>query len=351
MMKKWHVYFVSVMWTCFAATGCQAPLEEQSIKQEMNMTDRLQYVDRVSILTTSGQEIQIDPMRFHQLVLEGNYRKLSPTPEKLSEEEIFYRLIAYVPQEAPVVMEVGPTGFTYANQTFRGSDAEEFYQQTKVQLGNALLPDNPPMSLEMKANDLPGRPFANLQGNKLDEAWDTLSQITYTNDEFRGLYPLYPSYQISFRHRDGQIQFQVLNPGLLKCILGKETLYYQASDELYPFIEDLLPVKMDSNKWQALYEADELKVVQVVNKSEEKDSILKADNQKDKSSMHQVVRLLQGSYSQTEVTEQGPSYLRLLIIEQENVHEVKVWKDYFEWNGQIFRHVKLQEKLEVLLFS
>ncbi|PPB08574.1 hypothetical protein [Brevibacillus laterosporus] len=352
MKKSWHVCLMSVIWTCFVVVGCSTQSSGYGSEEKVDLSQVFQALVGVSVLTTTGQEIPLSMEEFEKNFT-GRRLSLMMSKDRLEDQEIKFRLIAYRQKEAPLVMEVGEHGFTYANNTYRGENASVFYQTARKQLGLAIIGVQELDGLEFKALNLPQTNTLTVRGAVAQEAIKLLSESKMVDRPVQA-YPLYPSYQVSYPQRQNELHYELLQPTLLRCVVGRETIYYQTNSSLYQLVTKLLPESPKKTVWEELYEATRLEAKNYRQQDNRREAHLNKQNLMQQGRIHQVIRVLtrtQHSTSTIVRQENSTTSLNLIFYINKQQYQMKIEGDYVFYRGKQYYWPNLQTNLESILFT
>ncbi|RAP30141.1 hypothetical protein C2W64_02696 [Brevibacillus laterosporus] len=352
MKKSWHVCLMSVIWTCFVVAGCSTQSSSYGSEEKVDLSQVFQALESVSVLTTNGQEIPL-PMEDFEKNFTDRRLSLVMSKDALVDQEIKFRLIAYRQKEAPLVMEVGEHGFTYANNTYRGDNASVFYQTARKQLGQAVISAQDLGGLEFKAVDLSQANTVTVRGTTAQEARRLISESKMLDQSVHA-YPLYPSYQVSYTQGQSELHLEQLQPTLLRCVIGREVIYYQTSSALYKLVTNLLPERPKTTGWEELYEATRLNAVSDGQQTSKNEAHLMKQNLIQQGKIHQVIRVLtRTQHSNATIQHQGKSTfpLNLTFYVDQLQYQMKVEGNYVLYQGKQYYWPNLQTNIESILFT
>ncbi|AKF94540.1 hypothetical protein NW801_01270 [Brevibacillus laterosporus] len=353
MKKSWHVCLMSVIWTCLVVVGCSTQSNGYGSEEKVDLSQVFQALEGVSILTTTGQEIPLSIEEFEKNFT-GRRLSLMMSKDRLKDQEVKFRLIAYRQKEAPLVLEVGEQGFTYANNTYRGENASVFYQTARKQLGLAIIKVQELDGVEFKALDLPQSNALTVRGTVAQEAIRLLAESKMLDQPVQA-YPIYPSFQVNYPQRPSEPHYELLQPTLLRCVVGRETIYYKTNPSLYQLVSKLLPDSPKKSVWEELYEATQLEAEDIRSHDNKREAYLIKQNLMQQGRIHQAIRVLSRTQPSTSTMwrqEDGSNTsLNLTFTINKQRYPMKIEGNYVFYQGKQYYWPNLQANIEAILFT
>lgn len=147
-----QIYMLPALLICLLLAGCADGSNRNISEVKKRIDVEMGAVEKVTVLSTDGQEISIDLTSFlNDLSEQGKDLQLSTEP--LTREDVRYTLILTRKVEAPLVIEVGEQASQFGDEAYRGSGADKFYRWIRKLSGTALL-ESSLHSVEITADDL-----------------------------------------------------------------------------------------------------------------------------------------------------------------------------------------------------
>ncbi len=319
-------------------TACSNVSDVPASEVETQLHTELDSIEKVSVLSTDGQEVVIDVAEFIKDVSHESKSFIKPSLPPLDREDIRYTLIVNRKKGAPFVLEVG------SNQP----EMERLYHWMRKITGNALFKQPNIRTQEMKMKDL----HASLLPGEDDTAFITkkLQEATFEDVAQPHQYPLYPAYQLTIDMGNRDLEATLLTPSLMAVAFGKEELYYRIDTQLFSRLASLLPLQNpDPNQLDMLFRATQFRVSAEKQGKMQEQRYEIAESSVLKGTAQQVVRLLKESTPIHLENEGKKSELILHYTVDDQEIDIPCVDDTFIWQGLSFQHPGLTASIKALL--
>ncbi|MGC5324137.1 hypothetical protein [Brevibacillus sp. SYSU BS000544] len=347
MTKGWAW---NLLWIFLIAViaGCSNVGDKPGTKERNVLAAKIDSVEKVSVLTTDGQEIGLDMATIKKelpLTTEELYR----STERLKEEEVRYTLLAYHESHAPLVIEVGESACQFEDVTYRGKDASLFYQKIAELTGQALIKAPNVQSIDVEAVDKNGT--VRLTSEQSSEIWQMIRQAIVQKKPKSTPYPLFPHYRLRIDFGERIREITVLTPSLVSIQVGKDTQYMRVSGSLFSLLTKYIPPQPEESKeFDQLFKAEKIIMLAAGQKEpqlqEGIDPILL------EGVAHQFVRILQNGTRSTDSSLQNEKVRYKIILLIGNTRkECVVYESGFYIEGKGFKHSQIIRQLEELLLT
>lgn len=338
-----RAYLVTAMFACLLLSGCSDGPNPQLDEMKKRLDVEIGMIDKVSVLSTDGQEFPIELADFTNNLKEQG-KDLKESVNSINREDVRYTVILSRKTEAPLVIEVGSQGSQFANKTYRGNGAERFYRWIRDITGQSLFQADIRYA-ELNADDL--NQSISLSEGQAEEVWQYLRTAEHVDSMEEKQYPLYPHYRLKLDTGDKMMDATVLTPTLLSVKVGVETHYFHVKSELFSKLTQWLPLREKSaDSLDSLFRVSEIRIVPMKDKSVRIVERKIADSTVEQALSHELIRLLKQAKPLGKVTQlpnQERYQLIFLVNEQQKV--VQMYDRFFLLNGQIYEHSHLDQQI------
>lgn len=328
--------FLAIL-ACSLSAGCSevTTMPERDLENHSNLQAQFGTIDKVSVMTTDGQEIYLNKNEFLEHVAKEE-ALLSGDLQNVKTEDVRFTLIVYRAQSAPFVLEIGSgnkkTDAFY--QWIRKEAAEEAFRQLHVR------------TLEVEATDL------NQHYLPTDEETakisNMLSYATYSDSAQTAQYSLYPGYQMVINTGERSVVVKLLSPSLIGLTLGKEQLFYTVSTDLFSLMADWLPPEPTraNDVFDPLLRATKVILAPSGDASADTVTFDPGDSTRHLGLLHETVRELKQAKSSAAPVPTDPPAFSLRIQVGETEHIVRIYGDTFRFQGKMYQQPKLKELMD-----
>ncbi len=335
----------SVMALLFVA-GCSNASGKPSIQERNVLVSKLDAVEKVSVLTTDGEEIFLD-MSAIKKEFPQTSQEIYRSTDRLKESDVRYTLLAYRQNQAPLVFEIGEMACQFEDVTYRGKDARTFYQKIAELAGRALLAGQHVQSIELSAVDKGD--LVHLKNTQSQELWQIFRQASYQVKPDLVPYPLYPLYSLKLDFGNRVREITVLTPSLVTFKLGNDVLYFRVSGSLFSLLtKQIAPKPAENDRFDQLFRADKIYILSSANKaqmiSDAADPIIW------ESMAHQFIRALKEGSPREQKTSGAEKEIYKIILTMGNTKkEISVFESGFVFDGRVFKQHRIVKQIEGLL--
>ncbi|RNB91893.1 hypothetical protein EDM56_03840 [Brevibacillus fluminis] len=329
--------FLAIL-ACSISAGCSEVTTKPVTDNDSHATSKIQEqfgtIDKVSVMTTDGQEIFLDKKEFMQNA-EKMAAFLPQELEKVKTDDARFTLIVYRSQSAPFVLEIGP-GSEAMNVLYhwiRKETAEVVFQQIHIR------------TLELSATDLDQHYIPTDEETAKINKLLTSATFSETTEPLQ--YSLYPGYQLVINTPERAIAARLLSPSLIGLSLGKEHLFYTVSTDLFSAVANWLPPEKEGVRdvFDPLLQATKVILAPTGEGMSDTLTYDPAESSRYMGLLHETVRELKRAHplSTPSPTTSPAYYLRVMTGNTE--HTIRVYGDTFRYEGKMYQQSKLQELL------
>ncbi|MFM1650799.1 hypothetical protein ACI7RC_01715 [Brevibacillus sp. B_LB10_24] len=335
MEKLWRIRLGLMCLVCLILYGCSANPQKPNAAERNLIVQNVDSVEKVSVLTTEGQDIPLDVKDFSRGLLELT-GEVTTADQPLPEKDVKFSLIVYRAVEAPLIIDVGENVCRIGEASYSGPGARNFYSWVRELIGAALFQQDQVESVDIVASDLNMSQF--LQKQEANELWEYLRSGEYREKPGNRQFPLYPYYRLKFDTGRNIMEVTVLTPALVSVKMGKEIIYYHVSGQMFAWLTGKLPLQQpDEETVHMLFKASGVKLLPAGGKAEALDWKV-ADSIVQQGIVHQVVRVLQHGTALAGKPEQAANRAEYVLrfTVGEKVTEVAVYEHAFSTGGSWF---------------
>jgi hypothetical protein len=310
----------------------------------------LKTIEKVSVLSTDGQEVTLNlPVFLGELDKQG--KELHQTARPLQSAELRYTLIVQRRGDAPLVIEVGKEASQIGNLTYSGSSAVNFYHWIRELTAGSLFTTMQIQKGDLHAGDL--NRSLSLDERQIAEITSYLRNAKYHPIEDGKHYPLYPDYRLKLENGERTMEITLLTPTLLSVQLGRETLQYDVSGQLFSLLTEWLPLHASAgNPLDQLYKTRECELVPGRLSQAKKQSWKMDQSIEIQAILHQIIRKLhEGVPAEQSAAVSGREQYSLLFQVNGKEHVLKMYEQVFSLDGKYYRHRHLDKTVLQLLGS
>lgn len=347
MQTFWRTYLLTGLFACLLLTACSKGSNQHLNEMKKQLDVEIGTIDKVSVLSTDGQEFPIDLDAFTgDLTQQGRDLQQSDTPIK--REDVRYTVILYRKIEAPLVIEVGTQASQLANKTYRGNGAERFYRWIRDITGHSLFRAEI-RNVEVTADDI--NQSISLSDGPTGEVWQILRTAEHVDAVEGKQYPLYPHYRLKLDTGNNVLEATILTPTLLAVKVGAETHYFRVNSELFSKLTQWLPLREKSaDSFDTLFKASEIRIIPTGDKTVSMLERKLADSTFDQALSHELVRLLKrGIPASRDLSLPKQEKFKLVFVINGEDKEIRMYEQYFAMNGQNYAHLQLDRKILALV--
>lgn len=346
MKSSFCAYLFSILLAGLLLAGCS-----QENKGSTDMRERIDtelgVVEKVTVMSTDGQEVTLDlPQFLKELPEQG--KDLQTSLEPLKQEDVRFTLVIYRKKLAPLVVSVGETASQYGESTYRGGGAVGFYQWILRQTGRGLLSQRMENVL-LSAEDL-SRTRAL---GKAETAYiqSVLEGSVAEMEKSSKQYPLHPYYRLRIDGAVRPLEVTVLTPTLISVPFGRETLFFHVQGKLFSKLTEWLPPKdVEDDLIESLFKSSRIRLEAAGGTAIQDAELTVTDTTVEQGIGHQVVRLLKtGSLLKIVPQQPGQEQFRLHFLVNGQERTFHFYPHYFRVESAWYAHDRLDQTIWKML--
>ncbi|MGE5703283.1 MAG: hypothetical protein ACM32O_12200 [Clostridia bacterium] len=336
MRTRLHAWtLVMILLACLLTAGCSegAKIPVSDPDSNANLTSQFGTIEKVSVMTTDGQELYLNKEEFVQHAVKEAALLPSQVDIHTKQDDARFTLIVYRSQAAPFVMEIGPGG---------SEDSDRFYRWIRKEAAKVLFKQMAVRTVEVEADDLQKRYLPTEEETIMIAQQLAAAEFRESN---LPQYSLYPGYRLNVNMGERTMGTRLLSPSLLCVSLGKEELYYNVSTDLFSKVTSWLPPQMrnDSNPFAPLFKAT--KVTLSPSGKEAGNTLAFDPNESSllQGLLHETVRTFQkATPSVQHIRDETAAdyYLRLQVGTTE--YTIRIYGDSFRYLGKMYYQPQLK---------
>lgn len=349
MRKRWPRWMLPVLFLAASLSGCASPGAVEQSATHSELAQKAGLVEKVSVLSTDGQEIYLDLQAFSAEFWEQG-KQLEISAAGISQNEVKYTLILYRAVDAPLVIDIGEHSSQVDQVIYHGPGAENFYKWTHAIIGRSLFSQLKVSSLEISAEDQKSTLLLN-QSETLEMA-ELLRQAEYRPEKEQPHYPLYPHYHLKLGLGEKTLDATLLTPSTLALQMGNEQFYYHVPGELFSRLTELIPPQaLTAQTMDELFKASE---VHLTTPGEPESTASGQVNEQvapliAQGVSHQVVRLLKEAKPVAKPKDPGAELFQLNFQLNQSTKTVVFFEQYFTYQGRWYHHSQLDQRIKTLM--
>ncbi|WP_134686182.1 hypothetical protein [Brevibacillus migulae] len=332
--------YVALMIGCLLLTSCA------TASQHSRFDRNLEEIDRVSVLSLDGQEIEL-PLAIFLGELKRQGLHLEPSDEEFHRDEMMYTLLVHRRSESPLVIQVGKNASQFGNTTYIGEGAKNFYRWIRKLTAESLFSSRLQEG-EIRAEDLNRERMLEFQ--QRNELEPLLQRAVYHASEESRVYPLYPDYRLKLHYEDRITEVRILTPTLAAVNFGSDIFYYEMPKTVHDRVAEWLSPQIltgfqmellfQSNLWEIIREGDlHHAVIWDMEKTPDK-----------KTYTHQMVRVfLDGIPLAVKPTQPGAERFRFYVSSGEKKQTIIVYDHHFVLYDHVYQLHDIGKTIESLL--
>ncbi|MFD2371280.1 hypothetical protein ACFSO0_15255 [Brevibacillus sp. GCM10020057] len=343
MKSSLRACLLTIVVACMVVTGCAQNTKITEADMKNRIETELDTVERVSVMSTDGQEVSLD-LRLFLSELHGQGKDLQLSDEPLKQEDVKFTLVLYRKQLAPLVVSVGEKASQFGESTYRGPGAITFYQWIHRLTGKGLMALQED-SILLNADDL-----SESRTLSLEEAGyiqKVLREAVPESDKNEDQQPLYPHYRLRINSGERPMEVTVLTPTLISVPFGRDTHYFQVDGTLFSRLtEYLVPREMTSDPIEKLFKATNIRVDASGQMPVDNIDLDVTQSTVEQGLAHQTVRLLKTGVPLPQPPQQsGLVQYKLHFRVSGEERTVTFYSLYFQIDDQWYSHNQLQKTI------
>ncbi|MFS0553033.1 hypothetical protein [Brevibacillus sp. 179-C9.3 HS] len=340
MISSLRTCLLVMMVSSLFVTGCA-----QSGKVSDDMKDHIETelgaVEKVTVMSTDGQEVLLDLRSFMQ-ELSGQGQDLQISSEPLRQEDVRFTLVLYRKQQAPLVVTVGELASEFGGHTYRGAGASYFYQWVNKLTGKGVLSQKI-NSVRLAAEDLgQARVLSEIETENIRKV---LGSAVPEGESGKKQYPLYPNYRMKMNSADKPLEVAILTPTLIAVPYGRETYYFHVDGSLFSQLTEWLPPS--NNNEDAIGQLFKTTHIRIAANGEMPVQNTEMDVTQttiEQGIAHQSVRLLKNADPlQGSPKAPGSKQFELHFLVNDTEQIIEIYPNYFKYDQTWYIHDELAE--------
>lgn len=272
-------------------SGCTM-MNEQIMDDTNQLQKMMGKIERVSVLTTDGQELPLDFQLFSQGIVSFG-RDLQQSSQHFNRDQIKFSLVVYRFSQAPMVIEMGENALQYNYVTYRGESAAQLYDFVRHVIGHSLFQKAVVQTVELNSADMGETIFVDQPDRDQFLREIRAGELVLKNGEKQ--YALFPNYRLRINTDDLHYQLSLATPTLLTLELGKETIAYRVNSSLFARFTDLAPAQESLHTFDHLFKASSVRISRYNNEHKQETVWRASSSLQMQGSIHQLVRFMKSS--------------------------------------------------------
>nr|WP_242071883.1 hypothetical protein [Brevibacillus formosus] len=306
-------------------------------------------VDKVTVMSTDGQEVLLDLRLFLQ-ELSGQGQDLQISSEPLKQEDVRFTLVLYRTQQAPLVVTVGESASEFGGHTYRGAGASYFYQWINKLTGKGVLSQKI-QSVRLAAEDLgQARVLNELEAEYIRKVMESAVPEV---DSRSKQHPLYPNYRMRMNSADKPVEVAILTPTLIAVPFGRETFFFHVEGSLFSRLTEWMPPSnRKDDRIDQLFKSTRIRITAIgeMNVQDTKLDVTKTTIEQ--GIAHQSVRVLKNADPLiVPPKEPGKKQYELYFLVNDKEQRIEVYPRYFKYEQTWYIHDELAENVWKLFQS
>lgn len=305
--------------------------EEQRI--EPSIMELLQDVQRVSVITPEGFEMELDATFWQETLLDhfDEFVEFQSDNPQYS-----YTLLLRTDEGSPIVMQVGEDAISFADHTYTSAVLPQFILSLRGAIGKQILADLDIEHISITMLDVATQPIS-FNDHEMQEIRKIIESASLILEPVEQSYPLFPHYVVQLLDGDKSvIQVDIIGHNIIAIPFGKNQRYYYYVDEnLYAkFLQNIPPLDFLEDNPKSLFSALATKI-RTQTGEEYQFGDPHSSTLHDNSITDSFVRLLIDGKKQN-----PPNHLEILyeliFLDEEHERNVLIYADGFEYKGQYY---------------